>query len=219
MPILSYITGLAGPAVKWLFHSPLAKTLLIALLGIVGYRTVIPVPSRELIIKELMVDPRMMVAGTLPNATLMDIRPLSPSLYVKYTIICIPIDRGAVCDTAAHTFRFVAAQGAVPEAKVAGQDAALRPGATTDTAGRAIFWLDLPAQVSGKDVVDITAPIVGPVGAKDLDFESPTDGNLLERKMECGSAQIVGDGSMTILCVEIPSLRERLAALFDLKLR
>jgi hypothetical protein len=218
MGVLNYVTGVMKAAFGWLWGNTFAKTILVALVGILGYRTFNPVPSRELIIREVVVDPRLMVTGTELQTSAADIRPSSPALYVHYTIVCIPIDRGAVCDTAAHTFRFVASPGAAPEVKIAGQLAQIRHiDGVVDMAGRAVYMLDLPAQVSGKDVIEISAPIVGSVGVGDLKFESPTDGNLLEKKMHCQPAS-VGDGGMTQLCVEIPSFKERLAALFDFKL-
>lgn len=218
METIKRVLSVAESVLSTLFHSSIAKAALIALVGILGYRTFNPVPSRELIIREIVDDSRTPALGS--QAAGSTVTPSTPSQYVVYTIVCIPIDRAPVCDTAAHTFRFLASPAAEPEARVAGQVVrmSLHRTSAVDPAGRVIYLLDLPAQVSGKEPIEITAPIFGVVRARDLSFESPTDGELLEKKMQCPPPQFLTGGGMAQLCVEIPSFGQRLAALFDFKL-
>lgn len=218
MNAIKVILSAAKSALGAVFHSTVAKAGFVALVGILGYRTFNPVPSRELIIKEGVIESQAVAIG--PQATGSPATPAIPLQYVVYTIVCIPIDRASVCDTAAHTFRFIASPTAAPEARVAGHPVQMPFHRTSavDPAGRVVYLLDLPAEVSGKEPIEITAPIFGVVRARDLSFESPTDGDLLEGKMECQPARLLAGGGMAQLCVEVPTFTQRLAALFDFKI-
>lgn len=205
---MDLIKRIFGAISSFLVHgkaSPLT-VILLTLVAFFGYRTFNPVPSRVLIITEQVINQPVGVSV-----------PALQNQYVKYTIVCTPPDGNTFCDTAANIFQFIAA--APPPTIVATVSGTPRQLSMRqkgfDSAGRIIWALDLPSAVSGKDSIELVAPIIGTVGPSDLRFESPTIPNLLDGKMSCAPARLSGGGTSQ-MCVENPTFMERLSAVFKL---